>query len=259
MCNPALIAVGAGGFQMIAGIQQEKQATAFANAQAQAQYNAQKAQAHRNNQIATQNYNNQLRIAEAKDKAKKDKFAADLAAYEKAIEASQMQSTANALEANRAVAEARLEHEGEQTELAFKRQEAIASMIQSQGQMLATGNVGQSFLLSTENAMRVLGQTQAQLDALSFNNTKAFGLKQIDIGLDYASSEWAAYNNLPGVPQAQQASLLPYTPIKDPGPQKPIKRKANYWGAVASGVSTGLSAGHIASGGKSITDWGKPF
>tara|TARA_R100000458_G_C8264015_1_gene239267 strand:+ start:163 stop:942 length:780 start_codon:yes stop_codon:yes gene_type:complete len=258
MCNPALIAVGVGGFQMIAGIQQEKHQTAFANAQAQAKYNAQRAQAHRNNQIATQNYNNQLRIAEAKDKVKKDKFAADLDAYEKAIEASQMQSAANALEANRSLAEARLDHEGQQTELAFKRQEALANMIQSQGQMLATGNVGQSFLLSTENAMRVLGQTQAELDALSFNNTQAFGLKKIDIGLDYASSEWAMYNNLPGVPQAQQASLLPYKPIMDPGPQKPIKRKANYWGAIAGGINAGLSAGFTASGGDPISDWANP-
>ncbi len=256
MCSIGAAALGMGAFQTIAGISQANDQAAYANAAAKARYNAQKAAAERNNIIAIQNYNSQLSIAKQKDQIKKDQHAAQIAAYEAAILASQRQTEGNTLEANRAVAAAALDNRASEAELAFERQKAVASMIHTQGKMLSTGASGQSFMMQTEEAMKVLGQEQARLDEVAFNQHQNFGLTLQGVALDYASAEWRNFNDVPGVPQAQRASLAPYEPIKDMGPAAPIRRTANYLPAIASGASTFLSAGAAMGGANSsISTW----
>lgn len=246
MCEPTTIAIAIGVANAGAGMMAAQEQTAYQNAVAKSRYQAAKQQAERNNQIATQQYNNQLRIAEQKDKVKKEDFEAQLKAYEAALQAGRDQTTLNTIEANRAAAEAKLKNDATNIEAAFEMEQSIAEMIKSQGQMLSTGNVGQSFLLQTEDPMRMLGRTAAMIDEKLHNTEKQFGLDLQGVALDYQSAEWASYNNLPGLPQAQRASLLPYEPIKDPGPAKPIKRSATtgMMTAFVGGISAGVAAGH---------------
>ena len=255
MCSIGAAAIGMGLFQGIAGMQQAQQEADYANAVAEQKWQQAKQVAERNNQIAEQNHQNQLRIATAKDKAKKEKFADDLEAYEAAIAAADEKSKVNVIEANRALAKASLEKRGTDAELAFEAQKAVTTMIKEQGKLLSTGKAGQSFLLQTEDSMRMLGHEMAKLDEIGFNQHQHFGLDIMDIGLDYASSEWANYNNLPGVPKSEQASLMPFKPIKEVPPPRPIKRRANMLGSIASAGSTFLSSGSALSGGESISTW----
>mgnify|MGYP003132702122 CR=1 FL=1 len=247
MCDPVVgPAIAIGVLNAGAGMMAAQEQTAYQNAVAQQRYQAAKQQSERNNQIATQQYNNQLRIAEQKDKVKKEDFEAQLKAYEAALQANNDSTTLNTIEANRAAAEARMKNDATNIEASFELEQSIAEMIKSQGQMLSTGNVGQSFLLQTEDPMRMLGRASAMIDEKLYNSEKGYGLELQGVALDYQSAEWASYNNLPGLPQAQRASLLPYEPIKDPGPAAPIKRSAStgMMTAFVGGVSAGVAAGH---------------
>ena len=245
MCDPVSIAVGAGMAvaQGGASAMQAKAEANYQNAVAKQQYQVAKRNAERNNQIATQQYNNQLRIVQEKDKAKKQDFEAQIKAHEEAMNANIRQSDMNALSANLAATEVALKKKNANAEASFKTQEALTTMIKAQGQMLSTGNVGQSFLLQTMDAERTLGFSSAQIDELMYNQNAGFGIELANVGADYLSAEWASYNALPGTPQAQQAELLPYQPIMEPDPPKPIKRKANYGSAILGGTGSGISAG----------------
>jgi len=243
MCDPVSIGIGMAVAQGGASAMQAKAEANYQNAVAKQQYQVAKRNAERNNQIATQQYNNQLRIVQEKDKAKKKDYEAQIKAHEEAMNANIRQSDMNALSANLAATEVALKKKNANAEAAFKTQEALTTMIKAQGQMLSTGNVGQSFLLQTMDAERTLGFTSAQIDELMYNQNAGFGIELAGVGADYLSAEWASYNALPGTPQAQQAELLPYQPIMEPDPPKPIKRKANYGAAILSGVGSGISAG----------------
>lgn len=243
MCDATGGAITMGILSAASGAMAAQEQAAHANAVARQRYLVAKQQAERNNQIATQNYNNQLRIAEQKDKVKKQDFEAQLKAYEAALQAGNMQTTLNTVESNRATAEARLKAEADNAEAMFELEESLASMIKSQGEMLATGNVGQSFLLQSEDPMRMLGRTTESIMTKLEYRDRQLGLELQGIQLDATSAEWRTYNNLPGVPIGEQASLLPYKPIKDPGPPEPIMRSSGtgVMAAVVGGVGTGFS------------------
>ena len=243
MCSAVGIGVAMAVAQGGASAMQASAEANYQNAVAKQQYQVAKRQAERNNQIATQQYNNQLRIVQEKDKAKKKDYEAQIKAHEEAMNANIRQSDMNALSANLAATEIALKKKNANAEAAFKTQEALTTMIKAQGQMLSTGNVGQSFLLQTMDAERTLGFSSAQIDELMYNQNAGFGIELANVGADYLSAEWASYNALPGTPQAQQAELLPYQPIMEPDPPKPIRRKANYGEAILGGIGSGISAG----------------
>ncbi len=244
MCTIAAAAVGMGVLQTGAGIMQ-----------ANAQYKAAHQQAQRQNQIAQQNYNNQLRVAHQNDAAKKKHFEQQLEANQAAITAAQKQERMNQVEANRANAEIALEKRTVAAKAAFESQEKLADMIQNTGTMLSTGNVGQSFMLQTDQYAREFGIAQAGIDQILSNQNLGFALERQGVALDQYSADAATYNRLPGQPQPQQASLLPYKPIKVKGPGRGALM-AGYVGAVASGIGAGLGTGSALSGGKPIGEWG---
>ena len=243
MCSTVAIGIGMAVAQGGASAMQAKAEANYQNAVAKQQYQVAKRNAERNNQIATQQYNNQLRIVQEKDKAKKKDYEAQLKAHEEALNANVRQSDMNALSANLAATEVALKKKNANAEASFKTQEALTTMIKAQGQMLSTGNVGQSFLLQTMDMERTLGFSTAEIDELMYNQNAGFGIELANVGADYLSAEWSSYNSLPGTPQAQQAELLPYQPIMEPDPPKPIKRKANYGAAILGGIGSGISAG----------------
>ena len=243
MCEPIAIGIGMAVASGGANYMQQKAEAGYANAVAEQKYQVAKRNAERNNQIATQNYNNQLRIVQEKDKAKKKDFEAQLKAHEEAMNANVRQSDMNAISANLAATEVAIKKKNENAEAAFETQKTLTTMIQAQGQMLSTGNVGQSFLLQTQQAERQFGYDQAKIDEIMYNQNAGFGIELANIGADYLSAEWSSYNALPGTPQASRAELLPYQPIMEPDPPKPIKRKASLGLAVLSGVTSGISAG----------------
>ena len=256
MCTVLAASIAIGVAQTGIGIMQAKEEAAYANAVAKSKYLHAKQAAERNNQLAVQSYNNQLRIAEEKDRVKKESYEAELKAFEAALLANRDKSKANALEVNRAAAEVAAKKRGADIEAAFKTEENVAQMIKAQGELLATGGSGQSFLLQTEDPLRILGMAQERIGETLYNTHQRLNLELQGVGMDYVSSEWAAFNSLPPAPLAQRASLLPFEPIMDPGPGKPIKRKANYSAAIMSGISTGIGAGFGLSGGEAISEWG---
>lgn len=256
MCTVLAASIAIGVAQTGIGIMQAKEEAAYANAVAKSKYLHAKQAAERNNQLAIQSYNNQLRIAEDKDRVKKEAYENEIKAFEAALLANNDKSKANALEVNRAAAEVAAKKRGADIEAAFKIEENVAQMIKAQGQLLATGGSGQSFLLQTEDPLRILGMAQERVGETLYNTHQRLNLELQGVGMDYVSSEWAAFNSLPPAPLAQRASLLPFEPMMDPGPGKPIKRSANYAPAVMSGISTGISAGFGLSGGEPISEWG---
>ena len=243
MCDPASAAIGLGVAQMGAGMMQAQEEAAMANAVAQQRYQQAKAAAQRNNAIATQQYNNRLQIAKHKDEIKKQDYEAQLKAHEAAMQASFDKSKLDAAEFNRASAETSAKARALELEAAFAAEENLATMIRSQGELLSTGSSGQSFLLQTQDSLKILGQAQERVAETLFNQHQQLGLELQGIGMDYVASEWSNYNSIPGTPQSQKASLSPYEPIKDMGPAAPIRRSATTGmiSAVVSGVGTGLS------------------
>ena len=243
MCDPVSIGISMAVVSGASNYMQQKAEAGYQNAVAEQKYQVAKRQAERNNQISTQQYNNQLRIVQEKDKAKKRDFEAQLKAHEEALNANVRQSDMNAISANLASSEIAMKQRAENAKAAFETQEALTTMIQAQGQMLSTGNVGQSFLLQTLDAERTLGFTTAKIDEIMYNQNAGFALAQGGVMADHLSAEWASYNSLPGTPQAAQAELLPYQPIMEPDPPRPIKRSASLGLAILGGIGTGVSAG----------------
>ena len=244
MCTVAGAAIAMGVLQTGAGIMQ-----------ANAQHAAAKAQADRANQMAQQNYNNQLRIAHQNDAAKRKNFELQLQAHEAALAANRQQENMNQVEANRANAEISLEKKTVESKAAFESQEKLISMIQGQGTLLSTGNVGQSFMLQTEQYAKEFGIAQAGIDEILGQQASGFAIDRQGVALDQYAADAMAYNQLPGMPRAQQASLLPFKPIKVAGPGRG-SLMAGYVGAIASGIGAGVSTGAGLSGNAPIGQWG---
>lgn len=150
----------------------------------------------------------------------------------------------NTIAANLAATKVSVDKRKANAKAAFDAEKALATMIKSQGELLSTGNAGQSFLLQTQNFERTFGMEAEQINENLFLDNLGFGLDMANVYGDYYSAEARAYNKLPGTPQSEQASMLPFTPIKDPGPAKPIKRSssAGIMSAVVGGVGSGFSA-----------------
>ena len=99
-----------------------------------------------------------------------------------------------------------------------------------------------------QQAERSIGMATQKLTEVLFNQNLGFGLELQGVEMDYFSSEIAAYNQLPPPPRPEQASFLPYVPILDPGPSKPVKREPNYFAAFLGGAAAGVGAFGQAGG-----------
>tara|TARA_Y100001956_G_C4125522_1_gene189843 strand:- start:2657 stop:3367 length:711 start_codon:yes stop_codon:yes gene_type:complete len=227
MCS---VGLAVGGISAVGGIMQ-----------AQGQHNAQKAAVARQNQIAHQQYQDQLRQTQERDRIAKEKHASDLEAHAQAIGDFNKQVELNQLETNRALTIANRKKKEKQTEVAFAMQEAVGKSIEAQGQLLSTGNTGQSFLLQTQENQRQLGFATAQLEQTLYDASAAHHLEKGGIITQQYSKNAAAYSNLPGFPQPRRASFLPYKPIKAQGPSKMALMGAMI-GAVGGGIGAGIGA-----------------
>tara|TARA_R100000458_G_scaffold43428_1_gene41326 strand:+ start:216 stop:965 length:750 start_codon:yes stop_codon:yes gene_type:complete len=242
MCSAVAVGISMAIVSGAANASAAQSEAAYQNAVAEQRYQVAKRNAERNNQVAQQEYQNQLRIVAQQDEAKKRDYKAQLEAYEEALNANVKQTEINTISANLAASQVALKKKTANAKAAFDLEIAMAKMIKSQGELLSTGNAGQSFLLQTQEAERTLGFTTERIDEVLFNQNLGFGLELMDVGADYFSAETSAYNKLPGAPQSEQASMLPYVPILDPGPPKPIKRKANMGAAFLGGIASGIGA-----------------
>jgi len=213
------------------------------------QHQAQQAAVARQNQIQQQQYQNQLRITEERDRAKKEKHAADLQAHASAQTDLLKQQQFNQMEADRASQATARQLKEKKTEAAFEAQANMASAIQAQGQILSTGGTGQSFLLQTLESERALGMQGAMIEQSLYDANAAYGNEILGINMRLYSANAEAQNNLPPVPRAPGASMIPYKPIKAKGPSK-LALMGNIGGAVMGGVSAGYSANSAINGVK---------
>ncbi len=227
MCS---VGLAIGGIQAVGGIMQ-----------AQGQYNAQKAAVDRQNQIAKQQYDDQLRIQKQKSDAQKDKHDAELKAHAQAVNDFNKQLELNQIETNRAMSIVNQKKKEKATKVAFEQQSQVIKAIQASGKMLSTGNAGQSFLLQMGQHERELGMMQAQLEQSLFDSDKTAALESAGVVHQQYNRDASAYNNLPGMPGAPPAVLLPYKPIMASGPSKMALMGAMV-GAVAGGAGAGLKA-----------------
>ena len=248
MCDAVGIGLGVAALSGAANASQAKTEADYANAVAEQKYQLAKRNTERENQIASQNYQNQLRIAGRADTEKAKNYEDRLKAFEEALNANVRQSEINAISANLAAAEIGVKAKTANAQASFDVEKALATMIQKQGEVLATGGAGQSFLLQSQQAERSFGMTTQKLNEVLFNQNLGFGLELQGVEMDYFSSEIAAYNQLPPPPRPEQASFLPYVPILDPGPSKPVKREPNYFAACLGGAAAGVGAFGQAGG-----------
>lgn len=216
--------------------------TLFAGAaQSIGQYQQQAAMTAYNNAIAKQQYQQQLAIAVATDAAEDRVYQARLKAQEAAQNAYYRQLDTNQAEANRAMLASQQKLQERRKAAGFSAQNAMVAAIQAQGQTLATGKSGQSFLLSSMDAQRQLGFEQASIDETLFDAARAAGTEMQGILLDQESANVAAWNNLPAAPLAPGASFLPLKPIDAPGPSGLALAGAlagNVMDASTTGIST---------------------
>lgn len=226
MCEPITIGVltaAAGGMQAIGAHQQQQAAVARSNA------------------IAQQQYQREMQIAAARDRTKQQTYQAELKAETAAKNAYYAKITANQAEANRALSASAQNRKQKGTAAAFESQRNISKAIRAQGQVLASGKVGQSFLLSVMDTERQLGLEQAEVSQTLYDANLAAGIEREGIMLDQASANAAAWNGLPAAPLPPEASFLPIKPIKASGPSG-LALAGSLIGAGVSGVSSGLGA-----------------
>tara|TARA_R100000152_G_C6781823_1_gene217252 strand:- start:7211 stop:7939 length:729 start_codon:yes stop_codon:yes gene_type:complete len=233
MCS---VGLALGGVQAVGGVMS-----------AMGQHNAQKAAVARQNQIQQQQYQQQLRMQQEKDRVKKEKHAADLANHAQALNDFQKQLEVTQLETNRAMSVAKQKQKERNAKASFEMQAAIASSIQAQGATLSTGNAGQSFLLQVEQNKRELGFATAQLEQQMLDTNRAHHMEGTGILMQQYSQDAKAYSSLPGTPQAQRASFLPYKPIPIAGPSK-MALMGNMIGAIGSGASTAVTTQRAIQG-----------
>ena len=243
MCDAVGVGLAVGALSAAANVSQAQSEADYQNAVAEQKYKLAQRDAERNNQIASQKYQNDLRIVGRKDEQKARDYERRLKAWEEALNANVRQSTVNARSATLARAEIGLKSKAAGAKAAFDSQAAVAKMIQQQGELLATGMSGQSFLLQTTQPSKSLGFTNEKINEIFLYERLGFGLELQGVDMDYFSAENTAYNNLPAGPVAEQASLLPYVPILDPGPAEPIERSPNIGAAILGGFASGVAAG----------------
>ena len=77
----------------------------------------------------------------------------------------------------------------------------------------------------------------------------AYGNEILGINMRHYSANAEAQNNLPPVPRAPGASMIPFKPIKARGPSK-LALMGNIGGAIMGGVSAGYSADQAINGVK---------
>ena len=228
MCEPisatigVLSAVGS-GMQAIGAHQQQQAAVARSNA------------------IAQQQYQREMQIAAARDRVKQQTYQAELKAETASKNAYYAKITANQAETNRALAASGQNRRQKGTAAAFDAQRNISKAIRAQGQVLASGKTGQSFLLSVMDTERQLGLEQAEVSQSLYDANLASGIEREGILLDQASANTAAWNGLPAAPLPPEASFLPVKPIKASGPSG-LALAGNLVSAGVSGVSSGLGA-----------------
>ena len=203
------------------------------------QHQAQQAAVARQNQIAQQQYQNQLRISEAQDRAKKEKHSADLAAQAQAVTDALKQHNVNQIEADRASMAASRAAKEKMTEAAFEQQAIVASAIQAQGQMLSTGNAGQSFLLQTLQTERELGMQTAAIEQSLYDTNSALNTELFGIQMQQYGANAKVNNAVPSTPTAPGASFIPYKPIKARGPSN-LALMGNIGSSIMGGVSAGV-------------------
>lgn len=237
MCEPISIALGVASF-------------AGSAASAVGQHQQQQAAVARSNAIAKQQYQQQLQIAAAKDQEKGRVYQAELKATAVAKSAYFSQLEANQAEANRASISVQQKMDERRTAAKFNMQGQIANSIKAQGEMLATGKSGQSFLLNAMQAERDLGFEIAQIEQSLYDARRASGIEAEGIALDQQSANVGAWNNLPADPLSPMASFMPIKPIKAQGPSG-LALAGNLISGAAGAVGTGIST-YTSVTGKSL-------
>lgn len=227
MCEPISIALGVASF-------------AGSAASAVGQHQSQQAAVARSNAIAKQQYQQQLQIAAAQDQEKGRAYKAELKSTAVAKSAYFSQLEANQAEANRASISVQQKMDERRTAAKFNMQGQIANSIKAQGEMLATGKSGQSFLLNAMQAERDLGFEIAQIEQSLYDSRRASGIEAEGIALDQQSANVGAWNNLPADPLSPMASFMPIKPIKAQGPSG-LALAGNLVSGAAGAVGTGIS------------------
>ena len=227
MCEPISIALGVASF-------------AGSAASAVGQHQQQQAAVARSNAIAKQQYQQQLQIAAAQDQEKGRAYKAELKSTAAAKSAYFSQLEANQAEANRASISVQQKMDERRTAAKFNMQGQIANSIKAQGEMLATGKSGQSFLLNAMQAERDLGFEIAQIEQSLYDARRASGIEAEGIALDQQSANVGAWNNLPADPLSPMASFMPIKPIKAQGPSG-LALAGNLVSGAAGAVGTGIS------------------
>jgi len=208
--------------------------------QAIGQHQQQQAAVARSNAIAQQQYQREMQIAAARDQEKGRVYQAELKADTAAKNAYYAQLTANQAEANRALSSSSQKLNEKRAGAAFDAQTKLANAIQAQGQVLASGKAGQSFLLQAMDSQRQLGFEQAQINQTLYDASAAAGVEREGVLLDQSSADVAAWNNLPAAPLSPEASFLPVKPIKAQGPSG-LALAGNLVSGAASAYGTGYS------------------
>jgi len=214
----------------------------FAGSAAQSigQHQQQQAAVARSNAIARQQYQQQMQIAAAQDQENGRVYQAKLKATTAAKNAYYRQLEANQEEANRASIAVQQKMDERRTAAKFNMQGQLARSIQAQGQLLATGKTGQSFLLNAMQAERDLGFEMAQIEQSLYDARRASGIEAEGILLDQQSANVAAWNNLPVDPLTPMASFAPIKPIDAKGPSG-LALAGSLLGDAASAAGTGIS------------------
>lgn len=215
--------------------------TAIADRQAKmAQWRAQKAAIDRSNAMAKMQYQNQISISAFKDQQKLKVYEAQLDAQAAARQSLAKQVEINQQEATRASLSNQLKLNEKVTEAQFEGQEKLASAIQAQGTVLASGMPsGQSMLLAMQDVERQLGFEQAAVNASLFNANESFSMSEYGTRLSQYGADARAVNSLPSGPLfAPVAEFQTIKPIKQADPEKP-----SLLGSVMAGVSAGVGAG----------------
>ena len=125
------------------------------------------------------------------------------------------------------------------TEAAFEQQAIVASAIQAQGQMLSTGNAGQSFLLQTLQTERELGMQTAAIEQSLYDTNSALNTELFGIQMQQYGANAKVNNAVPSTPTAPGASFIPYKPIKARGPSN-LALMGNIGSSIMGGVSAGV-------------------
>jgi hypothetical protein len=239
MCEPISITLGVlsagfGAASAYGAYEQQAAATAYSNA------------------VAQQNYASQLAIAAATDAAAGNAYEAEVESNAAAKSAYYSQLSVNQSSANTAIAAENNKLQEKRTTASFDQQKALASAIQAQGTILASGKTGQSEYLRILDTTRQLGIEQAQIDQTISDANRAAGLAVEGILLDQTSADIAAWNGLPADPLSPAPSALPPEPIEQSGPSS-WSLVGGIGGSVVGGVSTGLSTyGNIMDNGKYV-------